>query len=197
MTAFHPTTATILEHVLDEERHNLKACQYRLDRADESTMTTDVGRERCAEAVTVLRGQIAALTAVVADFERLLGLVKTTNAAAAELPQLTSTPLAVAFGSRLFCIRCGIGDRDHGDYCATCASGPAEFFDQAEADDVRLIRREMAVEAGDDSKLDAQVASDDAHVLRRLRDDDIQLPCTCCGDLNHASRDCEAEVDAS
>lgn len=51
------------------------------------------------------------------------------------------------------------------------APEPVEYFDQAEADDVREIEREMAVDAGDDSEALRQEAEDDARAeLRRAPD---------------------------
>jgi len=43
-----------------------------------------------------------------------------------------------------------------------------EYVDYAEAEDVREIEREMAIEAGDDSELDRQVAEDDARFERAV-----------------------------
>jgi hypothetical protein len=52
--------------------------------------------------------------------------------------------------------------------CDGCENNVAvENFDQAEADDVREIRREMAIEAGDDSEALRQEAEDDARAARR------------------------------
>lgn len=46
------------------------------------------------------------------------------------------------------------------------AARPVEYVDYAEAEDVRETEREMAVEAGDDSEIDRQVAEDDARSER-------------------------------
>lgn len=59
------------------------------------------------------------------------------------------------------------------------------FVDQDEADDVRQIRREMAIEAGDDSDLDAQIAADDARAERRSHEHCPGCPnCTGYADPN-------------
>ena len=75
MTAFHRTTATILEYVLDEQRRDLKLFQHRLERADAGAS---------ASAIEAFRRQIAELTAVVADLTELLRLIAQANADSAE-----------------------------------------------------------------------------------------------------------------
>lgn len=54
--------------------------------------------------------------------------------------------------------------RDYG----VMPNAPVEYFDQAEVDDVRAIRREMADEAGDDSEAIRQEAEDDARHERAV-----------------------------
>lgn len=79
MTAFHETTTTILKYILDEQRRDLSLAQRRLDKADETTLKTDAERERFPRTVETFRNQIAELTDVVADFERLIQHVADAN----------------------------------------------------------------------------------------------------------------------
>jgi small-conductance mechanosensitive channel len=158
VNAFHDTTSTILKYVLAEQRRDLMLYEQRLEQANESSLKTAVERERLAHTVATFRSQIAELTAVVADFERLIQQVKDANAEAAELEQARAEVAASAAG--------------------------AEYVDYAEAADVREIEREMAIEAGDDSELDRQVAEDDARAERNAGRSAHYggMPCPGCPD---------------
>jgi hypothetical protein len=106
---------------------------------------------------------------------------------------LSSTPLAVAFGaaiptdtvdtdeeSLLTILEEGVHDGPVFVSVLSSIDGGPDFADYCEATDTALVDRLL------EWKNNA--------VQFALRPaDDIQRPCTRCGDLNHASRDCEAE----
>jgi hypothetical protein len=84
VSAFHKTTVTVLNHVLDEQRHDLKVLQHRLERGDVTTLKTAAERERFPETQASLQRQIAELTAVAADLVELLRLIEQANTDTAE-----------------------------------------------------------------------------------------------------------------
>lgn len=154
MTAFHETTTTILKYVLTEQQRDLFLAQRRLEQADETTLKTDVERERFPKVVATFREQIAELTDVVADFERLIRHVADTNATEAYVDLAD----AERYAQRDEFVN---GDEPN-------EVGDVEYVDYEEAAAVREIEREMAIEAGDDSELDRQVAEDDARFERAV-----------------------------
>lgn len=73
-------------------------------------------------------------------------------------------------------------DAFHAQRRADEAEANGEYVDYDEADAVREIEREMAIEAGDDSEIDRQVAEDDARFERSM------------WLANQATRDAESEA---
>lgn len=137
MTAFHETTSTILKYVLAEQQRDLALTQMRLDQADETTLKTDAERERFPRVVATFRNQIDELTAVVADVERLVQHVADAN---------TTDDAVEAYVDVADAERYALRD-EYVNGAPTNTAGPVEHVDYAEAEAVREINEEMALEA--------------------------------------------------
>lgn len=117
---YHQSLADRENAYADRDEERARQWQAQLDFA-ESAVPLGEGPELAADVDPVTGRDYAEEAWQRADAER-----EGAEEAAAEQTALSQTPLAVAFGA-----------------------APVEYFDAAEAEDVRQIRREMAAEAGD------------------------------------------------
>lgn len=136
MSGFHRTTTTILEYVLAEQRADLASYQRRIEQADESTLRTAAERERFPRTMATLRGHVDELTAVVADFARLLAYVADSNVEAAELAEARAQVEQAAADRDWYAYTAGmIGSTDLDERAAARAEARAQAEDAALAEE--------------------------------------------------------------
>jgi len=195
VTTFHDTTVTILKHVLDEQTRDLTLFQHRLERADAGASPDAVQkfRDQITELTTVAGDfrwlvtlALAANAADAAGLPAEITLDARTTVADVATEAFVDVADAERYAQRDEYVNAtgdligamGRHSSTHGTTAVYDAADPhdavlarqarTEYVDYAEAEDVREIEREMAIEAGDDSELDRQVAEDDARFERAV-----------------------------
>ena len=137
MSAFHPAVYGALYVALREHQEAKASAEAVSDMYDTSA-------------------QIAYHDAVIASLDELLGVLHIGEADAAEQDRQIAEQ--VEDGIDATTTKAAI--------TPTRDLSEVEYYDAEEAAAIREIEREMAIEAGDDSELDAQIAADDARAER-------------------------------